>query len=88
MPNLTEEITSPTMGNLHGGIAELPAAEPEGTSNEAPVSGWRPLRRARTNIGRVADAQRGGESGEYETELVDILDLVGTRVPAINCIGN
>jgi hypothetical protein len=84
MPDLAEEITSSTTRNLQDGTAELPAGDHaegptnEQTVNEASVSSWRPLRRARTNIGRAVEQPR--DDSEYESELVDILDLVGTRV--------
>jgi hypothetical protein len=92
MPDLAEEITSSTTGNLHNEIADLPAGDRiqgqiiQGTGNDATVSGWRSLRRARTNIGRAAEQEQG--ETEYETELVDILDLVGTNVLVTGGTGN
>jgi hypothetical protein len=83
MPNVAEETLSPTTGSLRDdirpisrdinneGAPEAPAAVDE---PEPSRSGWRPLRRARTNIGTDRD---GRHEGEYETELVDLLDLVG-----------
>ena len=93
MPGVAEEFTSPTTGNLAAGIAELPAANANanvqdveagqggGRLNGLSRSSWRPLRRARTNIGRAEERERQQqqEGEEYESELVDILDLVGKR---------
>lgn len=87
MPNLAEEITSSTTGNLRDGIAELPAGPVEGAINPATVSSWRPLRRARTNVGKAPeqDAEQN-RNDEYEADLVDILDLVGKRVMFANWV--
>ncbi len=95
MPDVAEEITSPTTGNIQEQIAQLPPADANlqadveagngGQShvNPATLSGWRPLRRARTMMGRTEETQQQRderEGAEYESELVDILDLVGRRV--------
>ena len=94
MPEVAEEITSPTTGNLQDGINSLPAADlnamadvetgnqAPGRLNQASVSSWRPLRRARTNIGRAETQQEKDEreGAEYDAELIDILDLVGKRM--------
>jgi hypothetical protein len=85
MPGVAEEITSPTTGSLGEGITQLPAADANGQSqvNPASVSSWRPLRRARTNIGKAEETQQqrdDRQGAEYESELVDILDLVGKRL--------
>jgi hypothetical protein len=88
MPNLAEEITSPTTGNLQDGIAELPAGSAEGPINPATVLSWRPLRRARTNIGKAPERdEESTRNDEYEADLVDILDLVGKRVLFTNWVG-
>jgi hypothetical protein len=93
MPGVAEEITSPTTGSLGEGITQLPAADANGQAdveaggqsqvNPASVSSWRPLRRARTNIGKAEETQQqrdDRQGAEYESELVDILDLVGKRL--------
>jgi hypothetical protein len=93
MPGLVEETTSPTTGNLARDIAQFPAGDTNGQVdveaggrsrvNPATVSSWRPLRRARTNIGRAEETQQqldDRQGAEYESELVDILDLVGKRL--------
>jgi hypothetical protein len=81
MPNLAEEISSSTTGNPQDGIAELPAGPAEGPIIPATVSSWRPLRRARTNIGTAPERDtEQNRNDEYEADLVDILDLVGERV--------
>ena len=95
MPDVAEEIISPTTGNIQEQTARLPPADPnlqvdveagdggQSQANPATVSSWRPLRRARTMIGRREETQEQRderEGAEYESELVDILDLVGTRV--------
>lgn len=80
MPDVTEEVRSPTTGNLQHGIAELPAGPAEGSVNPGTVSSWRPLRRARTNIGKTREEEaEQTRNDEYEADLVDILDLVGKR---------
>ena len=95
MPEVAEEITSPTTGDLQAGVDSLPPADlnaledvetgnqTSGRLNQASVSSWRPLRRARTNIGRAETQQQKDdrEGAEYDAELVDILDLVGKRMP-------
>lgn len=94
MPEVAEETTSPTTGSLQAGIASLPAATDfnaladveagnggQEQVNQASVSSWRPLRRARTNIGRTGESSQLQEGAEYDAELVDILDLVGKRTP-------
>jgi hypothetical protein len=96
MPDVTEETTSPSTGNLAEGIAQLPVADLNAPAdveagnggqsqvNPATVSSWRPLRRARTSVGKTdaekQQARDDREDAEYESELVDILDLVGKRV--------
>jgi hypothetical protein len=95
MPDVAEEITSPTTGNIQEQIEQLAPADAnvqadleagkagQSQVNPATVSSWRPLRRARTMIGRTEESQQqrdDREGAEYESELVDILDLVGTRV--------
>lgn len=93
MPELTEETFSPTTGNVQEGSRPLSIgrdfAEHGGPSiplqdMEKPDSRWKTLRRARTNIGTDANsAQRDGQQNngrrqdEYDSELVDLLDLVG-----------
>jgi hypothetical protein len=94
MPDVAEEITSPTTGNIQEQIAQLPPADAnldadveagdgaQSQVNPAAVSSWRPLRRARTMIGRREETQQqrdDREGAEYESELIDILDLVGKR---------
>lgn len=95
MPDVAEEITSPTTGNIQEQIVQLPPADAnlqadveagngaQSQVNPATVSSWRSLRRARTVIGRREETQEQRderEGAEYESELVDILDLVGKRV--------
>lgn len=95
MPDVAEEITSPTTGNIQEQIAQLHPADAnlqadveagnggQSQVNPATVSSWRPLRRARSMIGRREETQEQRnerEGAEYESELVDILDLVGKRV--------
>ncbi len=84
MPNLQEETTSPTTGTPR---IEFPVAPEQSTpvqQTPPPVkesSMWRPLRRARTNIGQEKEREREGQDDvghtEYEEDLVDLLDLVG-----------
>jgi hypothetical protein len=95
MPDVAEEITSPTTGNIQEQIAQLHPVDAnlqadveagnggQSQVNPATVSSWRPLRRARSMIGRREETQEQRnerEGAEYESELVDILDLVGKRV--------
>ncbi|PMD32424.1 hypothetical protein L207DRAFT_440534 [Hyaloscypha variabilis F] len=102
MPEVAEEITSPTTGNLQDGIDSLPTADlntladveagnqTPGRLNRGSVSSWRPLRRARTNIGRAETQQEKDEreGAEYDAELVDILDLVDPEVQALQTLTN
>jgi hypothetical protein len=96
MPEVAEETTSPATKSVQDGTASVPAAADfnaqagvetgnvgQGQANQAAVSSWRPLRRARTNIGRTEETQQQQDERErgeeYDAELVDILDLVGKR---------
>ena len=83
MPDLTEESTS-AAGNVTHGPVELPTDIEAQSSSPPAASGWRTLRRARTNIGKAEEKereeQRATDEEEYEEGLVDILDLVGMRV--------
>jgi hypothetical protein len=83
MPDVAEETFSPTIGSPRDDIRPISRDFGNEGAPEAPVdvdepepsrSARRPLRRARTNIGTD---RRGRHQGEYETELVDLLDLVG-----------
>lgn len=95
MPNLQEEITSPTTGTPREEFPAFPEQvspvqqTPPPTRESPPAresSMWRPLRRARTNIGQEKEKEKerereGQDDGvghtEYEEDLVDLLDLVG-----------
>jgi hypothetical protein len=96
MPEVAEETTSPATRDVQDGTGSGPAAADfntlagvetskvgQGQANQASVSSWRPLRRARTNIGRTEETQQQQDERErgeeYDAELVDILDLVGKR---------
>jgi len=94
MPGLTEEIMSPISGRINdvGEIPVMPVLTAEsGNGKEKRSEGWRPLRRAKTNIGaegKVKGEKEGkrislaeNEDNEYENELVDILDIVGMLCP-------
>lgn len=89
LPDVAEETFSPTdsrPGGINSPVARDYADTGEATQvppsiNEPPVSRWRPLRRARTNIGgekATTSMQRSSvNEREYDAELVDMLDLVG-----------
>lgn len=75
MPDLTEEVTSPTSGVANEEILPVPPTIQE----EAPISSWRPLRRAKTNVAGKSPEQLQEEQrqNEYDSNLVDFLDIVG-----------
>lgn len=78
-----EEVASPTTGSFQDAIADLPIPDVEAQRPRpitAPSSGWRPsLRRARSNISKTQEKeeQQQQQGADYETDLVNILDLVG-----------
>lgn len=96
LPDVAEETFSPADGRPRdanspvardyadtGELTQVPPAPVSPTINEPSVSRWRPLRRARTNIGRdkaTTSVQAGSTNErEYDADLVDMLDLVGEQ---------
>lgn len=105
MPEVAEEATSPATRDVQDGTGSGPAAADfntlagvetskvgQGQANQASMSSWRPLRRARTNIGRTEETQQQQDERErgeeYDAELVDILDLVDPEVQALQTLTN
>jgi hypothetical protein len=96
LPDLAEERFSPTDEQPRDETGPIARDYAQGTSklNEVPVlvhnppvsSGWRPLRRARTNIGNRGEESNSTVQGrdlnqrEYDADLVDLLDLVGEHI--------
>jgi hypothetical protein len=81
MPDLEEEVISPTSGATSHGALPVPQTIPEDASvqEERPTSSWRPLRRMKTNVSAKTPRELLEEQrrNEYESNLVDFLDIVG-----------
>jgi len=77
MPNVAEETIFSTTGTAQDVILPTPEAHSSGGP-------YRPLRRARTNIGERAPTPppKNENDDEYESNLVDVLDLIGMSLPA------
>ena len=82
MPNVAEETISPTAGTVQDAILPTPEANAEESQSSRRLS--RPLRRARTNIGERGPTPppKNEDDDEYESNLVDMLDLIGMSLRA------
>jgi hypothetical protein len=80
MPNVAEETISPTTGTAQDAILPTPEANAEESQSSGGPS--RPLRRAGTNISeRAPTPPKNEDDDEYESNLVDMLDLIGMSLP-------
>ncbi|KAE8448978.1 hypothetical protein EG329_008566 [Mollisiaceae sp. DMI_Dod_QoI] len=97
MPRMSEEVTSPEAAAIRDELLPVPPTVPEGRipspepptiQNPAPTSGWRPLRRARTNIVGGNHPPPDTRQDEYDSNLVDLLDLVDPEVATLQTLTN
>ncbi len=89
MPNLAEETISPS-GRISGDVSQAGPSSPREGTRLVPLTlerraSWRPLRRARTNIGEENSRERTPDEEEYDSNLVDLLDVVGKYRPTQIC---
>jgi len=98
MPDVQEEASSPTSGIarqqfpilIEPTISEDPAAQQTPPPSSGSNSGWRGLRKVKTNIGAGTEKEKGKARAEteYEEDLVDLLDLVDPEVSTLQTLTN
>ncbi|KAF8859946.1 hypothetical protein BDZ45DRAFT_589036 [Acephala macrosclerotiorum] len=97
---MSEEVTSPEARAIRDDLLPIPATIQEATipgqaqssaarpgARTSGISSWRPLRRARSNIASN-NPPPDARQDEYDSNLVDLLDLVDPEVATLSTLTN